>query len=53
MSWCYAKSNKYWVTDPAGVAWETYHTLGSIRTFGGGTAGEEASAEAKAACCRG
>ena len=31
---CYAKSNKYWVTDPAGVAWETYHTLGSIPMFG-------------------
>jgi catechol 2,3-dioxygenase-like lactoylglutathione lyase family enzyme len=27
---CYANSDKYWVTDPAGVAWETYHTLGSI-----------------------
>ena len=35
-SCCYAKSDKYWVTDPAGVAWETYHTLGSIPTFAGG-----------------
>ena len=33
---CYAQSDKYWVTDPAGVAWETYHTLGSIPMFGGG-----------------
>jgi len=24
---CYAKSDKYWVTDPAGIAWETFHTL--------------------------
>jgi catechol 2,3-dioxygenase-like lactoylglutathione lyase family enzyme len=31
---CYAKSDKYWVTDPAGIAWETYHTLGSIPVFG-------------------
>src|ERR1700679_10883 len=23
---CYAKSDKYWVTDPAGIAWETFHT---------------------------
>jgi catechol 2,3-dioxygenase-like lactoylglutathione lyase family enzyme len=33
-SCCYAKSDKYWVTDPSGVAWETYHTLGSIPVFG-------------------
>jgi len=31
---CYAKSDKYWVTDPQGVAWETYHSLGSIPVFG-------------------
>ena len=27
---CYAKSDKYWVTDPTGIAWETFHTLGAI-----------------------
>ena len=48
---CYAKSDKYWVTDPAGVAWETYHTLGSIPMFGGQeAAGADAKTEA-AACC--
>ncbi|HEY2864377.1 MAG TPA: ArsI/CadI family heavy metal resistance metalloenzyme [Casimicrobiaceae bacterium] len=26
---CYARSDKYWVTDPSGVAWETFHTLSS------------------------
>src|SRR6059036_825633 len=31
---CYARSNKYWTTDPQGIAWETYHTLGSIPVFG-------------------
>lgn len=31
---CYANSNKYWTTDPQGVAWETFHTLGSIPTYG-------------------
>ena len=31
---CYANSDKYWVTDPAGIAWETYHSLGSIPMFG-------------------
>ena len=31
---CYAKSDKYWVTDPQGIAWETFHTLASIPVFG-------------------
>ncbi len=31
---CYAQSNKYWVTDPTGLAWETFHTLGSIPVYG-------------------
>jgi catechol 2,3-dioxygenase-like lactoylglutathione lyase family enzyme len=35
---CYAKSDKYWVTDPTGIAWETFHTLGSIPVYGKDTA---------------
>jgi hypothetical protein len=35
---CYARSNKYWVTDPTGIAWETFHTLGSIPVYGEDTA---------------
>jgi catechol 2,3-dioxygenase-like lactoylglutathione lyase family enzyme len=31
---CYAKSDKYWVTDPTGIAWETFHTLRSIPVYG-------------------
>ncbi|RJF95490.1 ArsI/CadI family heavy metal resistance metalloenzyme [Noviherbaspirillum saxi] len=31
---CYAKSDKYWVNDPSGIAWETYHTLDTIPVFG-------------------
>jgi len=31
---CYAKSNKYWVTDPTGIAWETFHSLTSIPVYG-------------------
>ena len=31
---CYAKSNKYWVEDPSGLAWETFHTLDSIPVYG-------------------
>lgn len=39
---CYAKSDKYWATDPAGIAWETYHTLESVPVFGG---------QAASGCC--
>ena len=35
---CYARSDKYWVTDPAGIAWETFHTLGNIPVYGEDTA---------------
>ena len=35
---CYARSDKYWVTDPTGLAWETFHTLGSIPVYGEDTA---------------
>ena len=43
---CYAKSDKYWVQDPAGIAWETFHTLGSAPMFG-----EQPEAEKQNACC--
>jgi catechol 2,3-dioxygenase-like lactoylglutathione lyase family enzyme len=35
---CYARSDKYWVTDPTGIAWETFHTLGGIPVYGEDTA---------------
>lgn len=35
---CYARSDKYWITDPAGIAWETFHTLSSIPVFGSAAA---------------
>ncbi len=31
---CYARSNKYWITDPQGIAWETYRTLGEVEIYG-------------------
>lgn len=31
---CYAKSDKSWVSDPAGVRWETFHTFGEATTYG-------------------
>jgi hypothetical protein len=33
---CYAKSEKHWVTDPQGVAWEHYRTMDASRIFGQG-----------------
>ena len=44
---CYAKSDKHWVTDPQGIAWEGYHTLGEVRYFDG----DAREAVAAAACC--
>lgn len=31
---CYARSDKYWVTDPSGIAWETFHSLGTAAVYG-------------------
>ena len=45
---CYARSDKYWLTDPQGIAWEQFHTLGGIAVF------SEKKTEAQAAspaCC--
>jgi catechol 2,3-dioxygenase-like lactoylglutathione lyase family enzyme len=46
---CYAVSDKYWVTDPAGVAWETFHTLGSVPVYGEDTASNACGSGG--ACC--
>src|SRR5262245_41947409 len=45
---CYAKSDKYWTIDPQGVAWESFHTLDSIPTFGQDA---RKRSEPAAACC--
>ena len=42
---CYARSEKHWVTDPQGVAWEHFHTLENIPVF------NEAAAAPQGACC--
>ena len=31
---CHAKSDKYWVVDPQGLAWENFHTLDEVPIFG-------------------
>ncbi|MGR8979814.1 MAG: ArsI/CadI family heavy metal resistance metalloenzyme [Gammaproteobacteria bacterium] len=35
---CYACSDKYWITDPQGIAWESFHSLNEIPTFNDQTA---------------
>jgi hypothetical protein len=30
---CYAQSEKHWILDPQGIAWEHFHTLGNIPVF--------------------
>jgi hypothetical protein len=47
---CYARSDKYWVTDPQGIAWEQFHTLGQIPVFSEASANGQ---ETTAACCAG
>jgi catechol 2,3-dioxygenase-like lactoylglutathione lyase family enzyme len=44
---CYARSDKHWIEDPQGIAWETFHTLGSIPVFGM----QEATGQAGASAC--
>lgn len=34
ISCCYAKSDKQWISDPQGVAWETFMTHGSATVYG-------------------
>jgi catechol 2,3-dioxygenase-like lactoylglutathione lyase family enzyme len=33
---CYAKSEKSWIADPAGIAWEAFLTSGEVTVYGTG-----------------
>lgn len=44
---CYARSDKSWVTDPAGVRWETFFTHGEATSYGE----DEVMPELSGACC--
>ncbi len=48
---CYAKSEKSWIDDPAGIAWETFHTTGENTVYGDGTGEREARVAHTKACC--
>jgi predicted enzyme related to lactoylglutathione lyase len=50
-SCCYAKSEKAWLDDPAGIAWETFFTTGGGTDYGDGTGERDARVAHAKACC--
>jgi hypothetical protein len=50
---CYAQSDKYWVIDPQGIAWESFRSLGSIPLYGeeNHTAPGACGTEEASGCC--
>jgi catechol 2,3-dioxygenase-like lactoylglutathione lyase family enzyme len=44
---CYARSEKSWVEDPNGLAWEAYHTMADAQIY----SGNDDAAEVSGACC--
>src|SRR5689334_15367167 len=50
---CYARSDKSWVSDPAGLRWETFYTFGEATTYGEShaLAALDAAGKAASACC--
>jgi catechol 2,3-dioxygenase-like lactoylglutathione lyase family enzyme len=44
---CYARSDKHWLVDPQGIAWEQFRTLNDVPTFG---ASRTDTAPASASC---
>lgn len=44
---CYARSDKTWTLDPAGVRWETYRNMADAEVY---TPPQEKSAEPRACC---
>jgi catechol 2,3-dioxygenase-like lactoylglutathione lyase family enzyme len=53
VSCCYARSDKYWISDPQGVAWESFRSLGSVPFYGdeGNAPAEPAAGATAKACC--
>ena len=49
MTCCYAKSDKGWVHDPQGIAWESFVTMGEATTYG--VENTSAAPDAVSACC--
>ncbi len=50
-SCCYAKSEKSWIDDPAGISWETFLTTGESTNYGDGTGERVARVAHEKSCC--
>ena len=50
-SCCYAKSEKSWIEDPSGIAWETFHTTGDSVDYGDGTGERSVRIAHAKSCC--
>jgi lactoylglutathione lyase len=48
---CYARSDKHWITDPQGIAWEHFHTLGDIPVFSEQRKAAPSRAAESSGCC--
>ncbi len=48
---CYARSEKSWIDDPAGIAWETFFTTGETTHYGEATVERGARVAHEKACC--
>jgi catechol 2,3-dioxygenase-like lactoylglutathione lyase family enzyme len=48
---CYAKSEKSWIDDPAGISWETFLTTGESINYGDGTGERDARVAHEKSCC--
>jgi predicted enzyme related to lactoylglutathione lyase len=48
---CYAKSEKSWIDDPAGIAWETFLTTGESTDYGDGSGERVARVAREKSCC--
>ena len=48
---CYAKSEKSWIDDPAGISWETFYTTGESTDYGDGSGERAARIAHEASCC--
>ena len=49
-SCCYAKSEKSWIDDPAGISWETFFTTGESTDYGVSVEHDPRVAHAKRCC---
>lgn len=47
---CYSRSDKHWIVDPQGVAWEQFHTLDRAPVYGESRQTSASQSESSACC---